>query len=99
MIRPLHSRGTHLGMRWFGSEIHPMRGATLSWKHVLLREVPAAVLLLVGFAFLGYFWAFFDRGACTAFDRMSGIRVQKAPARLAFVNDFRQFRVETASKQ
>jgi len=99
VMRPLRSRGAHLGMRWFGCEVRPMRGTTLSWKHVLLREAPAAVLFLLGIAFLGYFWAFFDRGARTAFDRMGGTQVRKAPARLAFVNDFRQFRLEAALEQ
>lgn len=53
-------QGASLGKKVFGLKVVPEAGNTLTWRHVLMREVLGKIVsgLILG---LGYIWIFFDK--------------------------------------
>ena len=97
VVLPLTRNGQTVGLKLFGLKVVGLVEGRASTGQIVLRESfqLVAVGLFVGIA--GLVWSFFDVEGRTLFDKTTGTRVVQVPAKLKWVNEFREYRSKNSS--
>jgi uncharacterized RDD family membrane protein YckC len=97
VVMPLAREGQTIGLKLFGLKVVSSLETRANSGQIVLRESLQLILvgLLVGI--VGLLWIFLDGEGRTLFDRITRTRVIQTPAKLDWVNEFRQFRAGNSS--